>query len=104
MTLTEVTMPKLSRALIALSLVILASASSFAQLPHVFVTEVRGVEADRIILPGGKELPVHIEEDETYGPGLDNYPMLLRVGYVDLARVHLARGVVVKVEVLEMYQ
>ena len=96
-------MPKLSRVLIALSL-ILAAAPSLAQLPHVFVTEVRSVEADRMILPGGKELPVHIEEDETYGPGLDNYPMLLRVVYIDVARVHLSRGVVVKVEVLEMYQ
>lgn len=97
-------MPNLSRFFIVLSIFIMASAPSLAQLPHVFVTEVRGVEEDRLILPGGKELPVHIEEDETYGPGLDNYPMLLRVGYIDLARVHLARGVVVKVEVLEMYQ
>ena len=97
-------MRNLSRFFIALSIFIMASAPSLAQLPHVFVTEVRSVEVDRMILPGGKVLPVHIKEDETYGPGLENYPMLLRVGYIDLARVHLARGVVVKVEVLEMYQ
>ena len=97
-------MPNSSRFLIALTMFIMASAPSFAQLTQVFDTELRGVEVDRVILPGGKELPVLIQEDETYGPGLDNYPMLLRVGYVDLARVHMVQGVVVKVEVIEMYQ
>lgn len=97
-------MPNFYRFVIALSIFVMASAPSFGQLTQTLDTEVRGVEVDRVILPGGKELPVLIQADETYGPGLDNYPMLLRVGYIDLARLHMVQGVVVKVEVIELYQ
>jgi len=92
------------RLLIALSILIMTSATSFGQLGGFLEAEVRGVEQDRVILRGGEELPVLIQENGDYGPQLDNYPMLLRVGYIDLARLHVVKGVVVRVEVLELYQ
>ncbi len=97
-------MPSLFRNVIALSLLIMTLAPASAQLASFVETEVRGVEQDRVILPGGEELPVLIQEDESYGPLLDNYPMLMMVGYINLARLHVVQGVVVQVEVLDMQQ
>lgn len=97
-------MPSLFRNVIALSLLIMTLAPASAQLTSFVETEVRGVEQDRVILPGGEELPVLIQEDESYGPLLDNYPMLMMVGYINLARLHVVQGVVVQVEVLDMQQ
>lgn len=97
-------MPYLSRLVIALSIFTMSLAPATGQLVSYVDTEVRGVEEDRVILPGGTELPVLIQEDDSYGPLLDNYPMLMMVGYIDLARLHVVQGVVIQIEVLDMQQ
>lgn len=97
-------MPFLSRFVLALGIFIMSLTPSTGQLVSFLDTEVRAVEEDRVILPGGSELPVLIQEDESYGPLLDNYPMLMRVGYIDLARLHIVQGVVIQVDVLDMQQ
>lgn len=95
-------MPCLTRFLIAVSILIMTSVPTAAQFTSLLDSEVRVVAEDRLILPGGRELPVQIQDDGGYGPLLGNYPMLLRVGYIELARLHIVQGVVVQVEVIQI--
>ena len=97
-------MSYLSRFVIALGLFSLSLTPSTGQLVSFMETELRGVDEERVELPGGAQLPVLIQDDGSYGPLLDNYPMLMMVGYVNLARLHIVQGVVVQVEVLDMQQ
>lgn len=97
-------MPYTSRLVIAMSIFILSLSPSTGQLVSFVDTEVRSVEEDRVVLPGGEELLVAMDEDENYGPQLENYPMLKMVGYINLARLHVVQGVVIQVDVLDMQQ